>query len=147
MDLTNEAISGLRKQIKEAKSNIKDWEDEIRSIQAEFGVAEHPLKALIKKYVRLRKLKPPTDEQCQTLIDLYGEPKVVETMEAMNNWKDINKKVYFYATISNWLKRDIETATEKAKPTGRVVKDGYTPTMNEDDLKKNREQWKNTKLI
>jgi len=128
MNLTNEAITGLRKQIKEHKDCIKDLEAEIALIEKDFGKTEHPLQATIRKYRRVANLNPPTDEQCQTLIDLYGEAKVVETMEAMNNWKDITKKVYFYATITNWLKRDIL----KAQPTGRVIKDNdYKKVMKE----------------
>jgi hypothetical protein len=124
MNLTNEAISGLRKQKKQLQEAIKEIDAEIALIQKDFGETEHPLKKLIKKYRRVANLKPPTDEQCQTLYDLYGEAKVIETMEAMNNWKDITKKVYFYATIKNWLKRDIQ-------PTGRVIKNEYKKVMNE----------------
>jgi len=119
MQLINEATAGLRKQIKEHKDAIKELEAEIKLIEKDFGVTEHPLRQIIKKYPRLKALKPPTDEQCQTLYDLYGEAKIVEMMGKMDNWKDITKNVYFYLTITNWLKRDIQ----KAVPTGNVIKD------------------------
>ena len=119
MDLNEEIISGLRKQIINHKDCIKDLETEIREIEKDFGKTEHPLQKLIKKYRRVAKLKPPTDEQCETLIDLYGEQKVVETMEAMNNREDISKNHYFNATILNWLRRD----WQKKESTGRVIKD------------------------
>ena len=138
MNLNEEAIAGLRKQIKNHKDCIKDLEAEIALIEKDFGKSEHPLRTLIKKYPRLRALKPPTDEQCQTLIDLYGEAKVVETMEAMNNWKGIIKKVYFFATITNWLKRD----RQKAIPTGRVIKDDTPEMIAGEKLSENRDKIK-----
>ena len=123
MQLINQATAGLRKQIKEHKDAIKELEAEIKLIEKDFGVTEHPLLAIIRKQPRLRKLKLPTDEQCQTLYTLYGEPKVVEYIEKMDDWRDINKHTYFYSTINNWLKRDRDKAIEKAQPTGNVIKD------------------------
>ena len=138
MNLTNTAITGLRKQIKEHKDCIKDLEAEIALIEKDFGKTEHPLQATIRKYRRVAKLKSPNDEQCQTLIDLYGEAKVIETMEKMENWKGITKNVSFFLTITNWIKRDRQTA----QPTGRVIKD-YTPaTITGSELSENREQIK-----
>ncbi|KKK47200.1 hypothetical protein LCGC14_3157610 [marine sediment metagenome] len=111
MELFNEAIKGINKQIKDLKSAIKDLEKEKQEIIKESGmIVEHPLQKIIKKYKRVANLKPPTDEQCQTLIDLYGEQKVIEKLEAMNNHKELTKKVYCYATIKNWLDRDIQKA-------------------------------------
>ena len=119
MQLINEATAGLRKQIKEHKDAIKELEAEIKLIEKDFGVTEHPLRQIIKKYPRLKALKPPTDEQCDELIEKYGEKRVIDMTERMNNWRDINKKVYYYSTIKNWL----ETVDTKAVPTGRVIKD------------------------
>ena len=116
MELFNEAIKGIEAQIKDLRSAIKDLEKEKQEITKEAGmIVEHPLQTIIKKYRRVANLKPPTDEQCQTLIDLYGEAKVVDMMDAMDNHKDITKKVYFYSTISNWLRRDVQ----RAIPTGQ----------------------------
>ena len=119
MQLINEATAGLRKQIKEHKEAIKELEAEIKLIEKDFGVTEHPLRQIIKKYPRLKALKPPTDEQCDELIEKYGEKRVIDMTERMNNWRDINKKVYYYSTIKNWL----ETVDTKAVPTGNVIKD------------------------
>ena len=147
MNLTNEAITGLRKQIKEHKDCIKDLLKEIAEIEKDFGKTEHPLQATIRKYRRVAKLKPPNDEQCQTLIDLYGEAKVIETMEAMNNWKDITKKVYFYATISSWLKRDwVDKASAILSGTGRQIDNQdwikVRDKIRDGELSENREQIK-----
>ena len=119
MQLINQATAGIDKQIKDLELAIKELKAEKREMLKDFGVPEHPLRQIIKKHKRLQHLKPPTDEQCQTLYDLYGEAKIVEMMEKMNNWKDITKNVYFYLTITNWLKRD----SVKATPTGRQIKD------------------------
>ena len=62
MNLTNEAITGLRKQIKEHKDCIKDLEAEIALIEKDFGKTEHPLQATIRKYRRVANLNPPTEE-------------------------------------------------------------------------------------
>ena len=119
MQLINQATAGLRKQIKEHKDAIKELEAEIKLIEKDFGVTEHPLRQISKKYPRLKALKPPTDEQCDELIEKYGEKRVIDMTERMNNWRDINKKVYYYSTIKNWL----ETVDTKAVPTGNVIKD------------------------
>ena len=58
MTLTNTAITGLRKQIKEHKDCIKDLKKEIADIEKDFGKTEHPLQAIIRKYRRVAKLKP-----------------------------------------------------------------------------------------
>ena len=95
MELFNESIKGIDKQIKDLKSAIKDLEKEKQEIIKESGmIVEHPLQKIIKKYRRVANLKPPTDEQCQTLIDLYGEQKVIEKLEAMNNRKTITNYVF-----------------------------------------------------
>ncbi len=131
MELFNEAIKGIDKQIKDLKSAIKDLEKEKQEITKESGmIVEHPLQKIIRKYPRLRTLKPPTDEQCQTLIDLYGEAKVTEKLEAMNNTNDITKKHYINSTIKNWLKRDIQ----KAISTGQRM-----PNQNKEYWDKFRE--------
>ncbi len=107
MELFNEAIKGIDKQIKDLKSAIKDLEKEKQEITKESGmIVEHPLQKIIKKYKRVANLKPPTDEQCQTLIDLYGEKRVIEKIEEMNNWKGIANKVYFNSTILSWFRRE-----------------------------------------
>lgn len=142
MKLSNEAITGLRKQIKEHKDCIKDLLAEIASIEKDFGKTEHPLLVIIRKHPRLRTLKPPTEEQCETLYTLYGEAKVVETTENMNNWETITKNHYFNATITNWLKRDVMKAIEKAKPTGRVIKDDMPVMITGEKLSENRDKIK-----
>jgi len=101
---------------------------------------EHPLQAIIKKYKRVANLKPPTDEQCQTLYDLYGAIRVIKKVEEMNNWKGINKKVYFYATISSWFRKDRE-------PTGRKIKDDMPEMITGEKLSENREKIKPGWLI
>ncbi len=120
MDLFNEAIKGIRKQIKDLRSAIRDLELEEQDLIKESGIdMGHPLQKIIKKYKRVANLKPPTDEQCQTLIDLYGEQKVIEKLEAMNNRKTITNYVFVYSTIKNWLDKDIQ----KAISTGQVMPD------------------------
>ena len=116
MDLFNQVIKGINKQIKDLKSAIKDLEKEKQEIIKESGmIVEHPLQKIIRKYKRVANLKPPTDEQCQTLYDLYGEKRVIEKLEDMDNWKDINKKVYVFKTMTNWFKN------ERIELTGQVM--------------------------
>ena len=118
MGLFNEVIKGIDKQINDLKSAIKDLEKEKKEIMENAGInVEHPLQKIIKKYKRVANLKPPTDEQCQTLYDLHGEKRVIEMIEDMNNHEDIKKKVYFNSTIKNWFRRDIQ----KAISTGQVM--------------------------
>jgi len=119
MQLINQATAGIDKQIKDLELAIKELKAEKREMLKDFGVTEHPLRQIIKKYPRLKALKPPTDEQCDELIEKYGEKRVIDMTERMNNWRDINKKVYYYSTIKNWL----ETVDTKAVPTGNVIKD------------------------
>ncbi len=100
---------------------------------------EHELKAIIKKYVRVSKLKPPTNQQCKDLIKLHGEPKIIETLNAMENHKPLLKNyVNAYLTLRNWLNRDLVKATEKATPTGRMIKDGTPDVIQGKELEENR---------
>ena len=116
MDLFKEAIKGIDKQIKDLESAIRDLKSERQELIKKSGIdTGHPLRELIRMFSRVAKLRPPTDEQCQTLYDLYGEDIIVCKMGEMENWKGITKKVYFYATISNWLRRDVQ----RAIPTGQ----------------------------
>ncbi len=129
MDLFNQVIKGINKQIKDLKSAIKDLEKEKQEIIKESGmIVEHPLQKIIRKYKRVANLKPPTDEQCQTLYDLYGEKRVIEKLEDMDNWKDINKKVYVFKTMTNWFKN------ERIELTGQVM-----PNQNKEYWDKFRE--------
>ncbi len=119
MTLFETAIAGIDKQIRGLKSAIKGLEKEKKDIMENAGIeTEHPLRLIIKKYPRVAKLKPPTDEQCQTLIDLYGEKRVIEKIEEMNNWKQITNKIYFYSTISSWFRKETSKVAD-----GRVIKD------------------------
>ena len=65
MELFNQAIKGINKQ-------IKDLKKEKQEIIKESGmIVEHPLQKIIKKYKRVANLKPPTDEQCPFLAPFY----------------------------------------------------------------------------
>ncbi len=48
-----------------------------------------------------------TTDQCDSLLDKYGEQKVRDKLYAMENRKDLTKKYdSVYLTLNNWLKKD-----------------------------------------
>ena len=95
-------------------------EAEIKLIEKDFGVTEHPLKTIIKGYPRVSKLKMPNDQECDNLIRHHGEKEVIEMLGKMENYKPLLKNyTTIYLTATNWFKRDLI----KAVPTGNVIKD------------------------
>lgn len=52
---------------------------------------------------------PLTYEQYKMACTKYSREKIWETLDAMNNWKELNKKRrYAYKTLLNWLSRDTQ---------------------------------------
>jgi len=123
MTLFHQALEGIDKQIadllksrKGIDNSIRDLRKERKEIMEKYGIEEevHPLIKVIKKYKRVSKLKIPTNTECETLIQLYGESAVLEKLKDMEDWRDITKNVTVYRTMVKWFNRDRTKADQRA---------------------------------
>ena len=143
MELFNEAIKGIDKQIKDLRSAIKDLESEKRDIIKKSGIdTEHPLQAIIRKYHRVAKLKPPTDEQVTDKINVLTQPFIEEKAatlidRAFNFWLQSPFGVLGRKVLG------VEKEGELAETTvGRieVEKDGQRFTIPQEQLEEAEKQ-------
>jgi uncharacterized protein YdaU (DUF1376 family) len=75
----------------------------------------HPLQQYVKdKFIRITKLQDQlTKDECEKLLKKYENSKISKTLIAMENYKDIGKKVSVYLTLLNWLEKDNEKQEPK----------------------------------
>jgi hypothetical protein len=68
----------------------------------------HPLQIYINdNFIFVTKMKVQmTYENCEELIRQYPKSNIVDTLQAMENWKDLQKNTTVYLTALKWLKRD-----------------------------------------
>jgi hypothetical protein len=61
-------------------------------------------------YPKVSKLDSPTSEQCEKLKELYSEHLIIDVLDAMENFKELNKKyTSCYLTVNNWCKKRMES--------------------------------------
>jgi hypothetical protein len=68
----------------------------------------HPLQQYVKdKFTRITKLQNQlTKKECEKLLEKYSNTQISKTLIAMENYKDIGKKISVYLTLLNWLEKD-----------------------------------------
>lgn len=86
--------------------------NEIKSIVV---TPQHPLQDYINKnFERVSKMKiQMTYENCETIIQENNKQAIIDTLEAMENYKDLSKRISVYLTLKKWLKNDFN----KSKPS------------------------------
>lgn len=115
--------TGNRKDIyKDYKGNNKDLDKEKEKTSIDIEVkkgAEAPAlsdnESYFYEYLQKRcpfvyKMQVPlTYEQYTKVCAEYSREKIWETLDAMNNWKELNKKRrYAYKTLITWLSKDVK---------------------------------------
>jgi hypothetical protein len=75
----------------------------------------HPLQKYVnEKFKRITKLPEQlTKEECEKLLLKYKNSEISKVLMAMENHKDIHKKISVYLTLLNWLERDKKEETPK----------------------------------
>jgi DNA-binding Lrp family transcriptional regulator len=114
--------TGNRKDIyKDYKGNNKDLDKEKEKTPIDIGVkngAEAPAQSDDEKYFYdflkercpfVYKMQVPlTYEQYKKACTKYSREKIWQTLDEMNNWKELNKKRrYAYKTLITWLDKDV----------------------------------------
>ena len=93
----------INKEINKEKINKKDAEASPMSEDEQYFY-----KFLKERCPYVYKMEQPmTYEQYKKACSKYSREKIWKALDAMNNWKELNKKRrYAYKTLLNWLERD-----------------------------------------
>jgi len=85
-------------------TQLKEKEKKDRQEQIE----SHPMiKYIVENYPNVAKLRLPTAAQCEALKKEFDTNLIISTLEAMENTKEINKKVYVHLTLIQWARNAI----------------------------------------
>lgn len=111
----------------------------------------HPLQVWIKDTLpNVSKLKTQiTEAQAKELTEKYHKKLIQETLEAMENYKGVEKKyTSVYLTLLNWMKKRQEDYTLPDKwQTGRIELTNFQLTLlNEKELRWYKEQRERVKM-
>ena len=105
-------------------NSIKD--NNINNNSKDISISEvilaHPLQEyIVKNFDRVSKMKiQMTYENCEAIIQENSRQAIIDTLEAMENYKDLSKRISVYLTLKKWLKNDFSKG--KTISTGQPSK-------------------------